>query len=534
MNPTNTPFYTTFVSTHHEQLPGNRTILEFHPSGGIGLTFALNLAISAIAIFIFFVCFRRLAVFNMPKKRKLLAEYKKYMLERKTKKECIVEGGEDYTYEELEDNRIHHNGYEQERESFWTRRWKAIKKKARLLFNIFLSLLPIGRWSRNDDERLFRKYGREATVYLNFQKQMIHAVWWSMLVAFLVLLPLHMTGRVPTYELGTGFGGFNLTKEDFPLIRTTVQMVIGTYWKLYFHVVLSCVICAIFGIYLYKFYYSDIVQNKNFAEDIENREPRPVKVSKYAVQAWDLPKDFVDNQEFFSMVNELFPNRVLKTVLILDTSQRIKLNRKHKKLCSQIERYEYIREKTGRRPKIFVFGRCSHVDALQYYEEKRNKIWNEIIDWDAKYEKYIKREKKADFIQGTGIGYIIFKSPKDAAECLERYATSGVYRLRRGIKKLASRKLTTGEHDQDKTFVEVPLESTTTSTSTSRPDIPLKVRRAQPPDDINWDNLMGYSAVDSIISWIIQIVFIFVLIFFTTPLSIASGIHYIYCLQSRI
>jgi hypothetical protein len=344
------------------------------------------------------------------------------------------------------------------------------------------------RHNNEDMRELCKHYSRDVAVYLLFQKQIIFALSLCTFLGLVILFPLHLTGKEPRYEYQFEYQNYNLTREDYPLLRTSISMVIEAPAKLAAHVILGIVFVLIFSIFLHRFRTSEVVTREHFLEEqlylqqegSSTRFKTTKLVSKYSVQIKYLPPDFASPTSFDRMIREeLCPDlRVYKTVLMFTVYERIELQNIHQQLKDELERYIYLHKYKKKSPITwfcsFKYGIRSGINAIDYYRDKMLEVEEKIKIWDDAYIKVMNDQfDDTSSIKPTGNGFVIFETPQDAMECLGRYYQLGT--------------------------ISKPLRPTATPATPSTPvtDVPVdkevmkhvtfNVASAYEPEDINWD-----------------------------------------------
>lgn len=409
----------------------NETIVI--PTGGIGTTLIFNTFIIFFLFSFFLCCLKRLTIFNLEKKRKLYQEYIEY------KKEKL-----DVHYEDEESLPL----------------FSYLITKIYNFLYVFRSFLPY-YWSM-DIEYLYKEYGRDAAVYLLFQRHIIIALIFCTILGSVVLFPLHTFGTNIKYPVE-----FNITSYSL-IERTSVSMVLDVPWKLYIHVFLSFIFVITFMISIYYFYGSEIVQNINFSNEKEDYKH---EIYSYSVQIEGISKE-LNNYEFDNLVEKIFPDKVMYTTLLYDVSHRLKIEEKIKKAEANLERNLYKYNKSGKRPTSIMVGK----DLIEYYDQKLKYLRKEAAKWDSRYKRVVSgEESNSNLIQSTGKGFIIFKTIEDAREST-RYKG-------------------------------------------------YQIKLANDPDDIEWKNMCTHKSSDTNREIIAHGIITIIFIFFTTPLAVVSSIE---------
>jgi hypothetical protein len=392
------------------------------------------------------------------------------------------------------------------------------------IWRVFLSFF-CHKQNLDDMKHLTSKYSRDVAVYLLFQKEIILALGLCAFLASCILLPLHLTGKEPVYEYQYEYGTYNLTREDYPLLRTSVSMVITSPEKLYTHVILCFIFVVIFYVFLHRFRTAEVVTREHFLEEqliIDARKrgiyrkkklKKTQLVSIYSVKLYNLPRDFPSQRAFDKMVREeLCPDlKIFKTVLMLNFVERIELQKKYKYYCDMVERYIYLEEYSGKSP-VTCF--CSFrngirkLDAIEYYREKMEDCELQMREWEDKYKKVLADDydETTEDIYPAGYGFVVFENPEHAQQCLNRYYKRGT--ITKPIRAISN---TTNNEDKNEEILRT---------------VSFKVAHAYEPNDINWNNMLTYAGCfDNFRNIFIQLAILSIFIFFTSPLAALSGLQ---------
>lgn len=120
-------------------------------------------------------------------------------------------------------------------------------------------------------------------------------------------------------------------------------------------------------------------------------------------------------------------------------------------------------------------GFCkSRADELHYYENERESIQQKLQEWSM------------TDMQGTGHAFVIFKSTWGAANCIKASANGNRH-----------------------------IQAT---------DLKFRVRRAAEPDDLMWENYKVSRGDRNLRIFMVHVLLIVLLLFFTSPLSILSAV----------
>ena len=186
-------------------------------------------------------------------------------------------------------------------------KWTLLAEFMSFAIDVLLSFVSKNH-DREDMERLLTKYSRDVAVYLLFQKKFISAMFIITLLCSVVLLPIHLTQQTDVNSLKFEFNGYTVAPSDYPLLRTTISMVLDSPLLLLIHVFLSFVVSFIFALFLLKFIRHDVVTKENYGKS--NMENETTMLSTYSVLVQDLPADFNSEPQFQKMVKGMY-NQIL-------------------------------------------------------------------------------------------------------------------------------------------------------------------------------------------------------------------------------
>jgi hypothetical protein len=163
----------------------------------------------------------------------------------------------------------------------------------------------------------------------------------------------------------------------------------------------------------------------------------------------------------------------------MDTSHKIILQRRLDDIERKIRHIEAYIEKYGKRPKMWLCcrgaGFCkSRTDELSYYEARREDLQQKLQDW------------KLRDMQGTGHAFVIFKSTQAATQCAKAAGNGKRFLRSQGLQ--------------------------------------FRARRAAEPDDLNWENFQVTPSDRNLRIFIVHVLLVVLLLFFSSPLSILSAI----------
>eukprot|EP01080_Neovahlkampfia_damariscottae_P004112 gene4112-7398_t len=204
---------------------------------------------------------------------------------------------------------------------------------------------------------LILEYGATNTIYFWFLKNIIQCFCIITLLGIFILLPLHLTGKLPN-DVRKQFNqsSFKQFSENFILLQTTISMVASSHLKLYVHVILIIIFTMILLFFLNRFFTSKIVQIYLYDSPLK-------QISNYTIKVKNLPFD--DDDFPF----ELYFDEIEKIERIKDLRSIKKLERKHEKLTDYIDYFQYFPERT------FTF---SNRKCYDYYIEKKHKLEQKI------------------------------------------------------------------------------------------------------------------------------------------------------------
>ncbi|KAL0484465.1 11 TM domain-containing transmembrane protein [Acrasis kona] len=564
----------------------NTTNIALVPHGGIGLTITLNLLISALLFALFvFVLRPCLPLFNIRKKRQLLKQVRKLdqmsyanrntkpdevsnaepidvtsaeseQAKRENRYKNLLDLSEDEDTEpELEDENSPAPAREQAASEQYSKDTKRALKRSVVIAKELLLMIKrvtlsfiFPKHDREDMKHLFSNYSRDVATYLGFQKAIITALLLCSIIALVILIPLHMTGVEPIHAYRYEYGSFNLTKEDYPLLRTSISMVDGSPGKMYVHVILIYLFVFIFGFCVYRFNTKDVVTRELFSDKIENdldtqsssssttKAPKR-QITDYTVQISQLPSHLDNQIEFDRMVREELCTdlKVFKTVLVFDVHERIKLQEQYEEACNLLERYHYLNDRYNKRHRVFRYSTsclfqfvyCGfffwnpsrstlhhhYIDAIEHYISKKKRLEIMMRDWERIYKRFLdgERSDETQTIKPCGHGYVIFESPTDAEKCYQQFAHLGT--ISRPIRCL----IRNSSRNQKTTF-ECRKEIVK--------HVHFCVHRALEPADIHWNNMLTYKGgYDMIRNISIQVFLIIVFVFTTSPLAVVSAVQ---------
>ncbi|KAG2374130.1 hypothetical protein C9374_004407 [Naegleria lovaniensis] len=381
--------------------------------------------------------------------------------------------------------------------------------------------------------KIGKLYGQEVSVYLWYQHQFILFFGFATVVGLSCLLPLHLTGT-PTIVNSSLVNTTQIETSSF-LYRTSVNMVLSLPDRMYAHVILFYAFSLLILFLLYRFSSSKFVTQyinmdggggtcdtgssssttttttsghtnhesigaNNSDERLLNVSSTPSgygstysMVSNYSVLVKDLPVECTDNMKFRKAVESAFPNmRIYSCRLIHDTSERIKIEEEYQNALQHIKHYEYVKNETNKHVKLIKLFESSskkanccskiveRVDALNYWYDQKEKLEQQISDWEHTFEMMPK---------ATGYGHIIFKSIHDASEC-KAQSMNGLkwFKTNEGL------------------------------------DFRIEPRTYE-PSDINWKNYAVTSKQRGVRVGFVNIALLILLLFFTSPLAIVSAIQ---------
>jgi hypothetical protein len=196
--------------------------------------------------------------------------------------------------------------------------------------------------------------------------------------------------------------------------------------------------------------------------------------SPYVLEIRNVDKGITDNEAFHTLILNLNNNDdsgIVKTSLILDLAKPTRLMRKLEKVSIKLDHFEYLNERKQVQPKTTIWctrdtnGKLkfkSTVDAISYYRRKKQTLEMLIKEWDRMYTNADKQKSFVqlpirvdttstssdtdtassvglevvvengngafveiinmdDYIHGSGIGFVIFKSVEAKQEFLQRF-----------------------------------------------------------------------------------------------------------------
>lgn len=582
MQPASTTVYPPHID-YYSNIPvslagGGRNIsTNIHiPQGGIGVTFVVNCALSAIYIAVFLLFCQRLTLFNVNKKRRLLKMYEKYK-----KQWNNAQQAESHLYQNeassssappvqpvINPESDTMNDSELELMSSGST-WDSIKYFFNFVWEMSLTLIPFTNKQKMDTKQIMRVYGRNVATYFKFLQLIIYLTAIICAVCLVIILPIHATGTPPVYEYENNFGSFNLTQEDSGLLRTSVIMVMDSPLKLYIHLLLALLFALLILIMLYRFIHSDELLEQYFvgkSASLNNLSSHPL-VSPLTIAIDNLPKTMTSKKKFQSMVEKVFNDnislndqshsKIAKAVLVLDIKQRLDLQQKLDKINEELEHFIYVAntpsllqyfqkkavvipELAELRERPFFF---QPIDAIDYYSKAKTKVEQHIAEWEEEYKKAIDTDtrKQADAdgniqvivhdsskehsplsflskkgIYGSGCGFIIFKTQDYAKECMDKYRNRGIW-----IKK------------DDNSILSIDNSiSSYSPISTNRDAYCITVQNIEyEPSDVNWKvvcrraKFLKRKHERNMNNLALHLGLICFFFFFSTPLSVWSAIQ---------
>ena len=436
------------------------------PSGGILTTIYINAFLCTIMFLIFIGFIIHLPLFNIKEKKRL---------ERRIKRDFeYIQFGKMKTIEPIHPST------------------ETFKQKIKNFFFLILNTLNACNpfcfnENKKEFQRLVEKYGKEATVYSLFLKEISFAFVICGFVAASILFPLHLTGSVPT-SFQFQINNQNVTAEESFIFKTTVSMVVDTPWKLYFHVFLTYFFVFIFIIFIFRFFTLIFLFKTN---DLTMRP--------YSIKIYNLPKNLSDD-ELRKIFEDLYPKKLISCEITWDFIEGMKLKEKLDKAKENLNHYKYISYLDHIKPTKFIFKRFEFVDAIEYYQKEYKELSEKSKLWEEQYENAKKGTETT--LKSKRSGHIIFKDTKDAKICLDEYSKNILRVLKRTISK-------SGLESQEQKNQE---------------DFKLKVTEANDPGDILWENYLTRKFYDILREILGHGFMIVVCIFFTTPLALVSAI----------
>jgi hypothetical protein len=435
------------------------------PSGGILTTLYINAVLCLIMFLIFVFFIIHLPLFNLPEKKRT---------QRRIKRDFeFIQHGAITSQEPIFTNS----------ETFLNR----IKNLFMLMLNSVLAFIPFCfKENKKEFQYLVENYGKEATVYSLFLKEMLWAFIICAFVGMAILFPLHLTGTVPK-SLEYQVNGVNVTQEESFIFKTTVSMVVETPWKLYFHVFLTFFFVFIFLIFIARYFVLIFLFKTN---DLSMRG--------YSVKIYGLPANLSDN-ELRNIFEELYPNKIISCEITWNFIEGMKLKEKLDKCIDNLNYYKYISYLDHFKPTKFLFKKFKFVDAIEFYQNEYKELSEKSRKWELQYENAKSGEETT--LKSKRTGHIIFNDPSVASECLLMYSKNVIKVIQRKISKKN-------------------LEQATPSQ-----DFKLKVTTPSDPGDILWTNYLTHRFYDIFREIIAHAFMIVVCIFFTTPLALLSAIE---------
>ncbi|KAL0487829.1 9 TM domain-containing transmembrane protein [Acrasis kona] len=287
----------------------------------------------------------------------------------------------------------------------------------------------IYKWlfSVSEYEKFGATYGQEAGVYMWFSKQMLLALSICTFLALTILLPIHLTGS-PTLPSNLNYGSRNYTEAaDYFLVRATVVSVQDSYHKLWAHVTLTVLFSAVFLFFLNRFHSATFVQRGSGSFRYNKDETIYGRVSNFTAEVSGLPKDLIDNEKLREAFEQLYPSQIYSARIVLDTSQKIVLHRKLNDIENKIRHVEAVIEKTGKRPRTCScfkgVGCCSsRVDQLSHLEDRKQTVREQIQDLNEVP------------LTSTGSAFVIFKNISSVVSCVKSGNNGRKYLNSNGLK----------------------------------------------------------------------------------------------------
>jgi hypothetical protein len=260
-------------------------------------------------------------------------------------------------------------------------------------------------------------------------------------------------------------------------------MVLGEPYKLYVHVFVMLLFCAIVIIFVRRFVTSKVIQEfvgvGTGGSGVNVGSSSTSMISNFTVMCCSVPSH-VDGVQLKKVFEDLFPMQVAKVEIVKNVRYRLMLEKKYEYCQRKLEHYQALNEIKGKRVKmsnlcgsdLCNLNTCV-VDPIEYYTNLKTMIQYEIESLDCE--------------KPTGYAFVVFKSVYTAEQCKEMY------------KK-----------------INVVIDS--------RP-VSFKVKRAHEPDDIIWPNLCMSQTEKNFRTAIVYLIVAVLLIFFSTPLAIVSSIQ---------
>ncbi|KAL9642352.1 hypothetical protein ABK040_007350 [Willaertia magna] len=307
--------------------------------------------------------------------------------------------------------------------------WK-VKKMKKMFTNVpFLDRVFIFLFSESEYLEFSKIYGQHVAIYLWFCKNLILFLAISTFLTLSILLPIHITGEVPS----------EFKNENF-LIYTSVTMIKNSPEKYYAHVVVFFINILLIFYFLRRFINSKLVNNYNYGNIISN----------YSVTIKGLPKKIISNEELKTYLSEVFPNlEMIGVFLLYDVSGRIEMERELNFVNSRLKHYMFLntQKKINLSLIEWKYGIfCKKVDALDYWNDQKENLENKLQLWKEQFTKFPK---------GTGYAHIIFKNKNDVKKCLE-YSNYGHFKY--SINNNLSFQIEKSHEPSDMNFVNYSVE----------------------------------------------------------------------------
>ncbi|KAL0480856.1 hypothetical protein AKO1_004078 [Acrasis kona] len=267
------------------------------------------------------------------------------------------------------------------------------------------------------------------------------------------------------------------------------------------------------------------------------------------------------------------PKQVIKTTLVLDLSRRVNLEKQLKHVNDRIEHYQYVihhmndddnysrkdniqSSLINRRPRVVVHlphedGNLypTSVDALEYFESRRNVIEKKIKRWEHSYQMHQSKQQRSthpkDIIWGSGYGFIVFTNPQAAQSFVTRAHEQGI-KVPINIDQQGDALTNQQVHDETTLGDTLnPLHDDMESSNlTLKQRIRLEIEKfvikaeiaTYEPQDVNWPNLFTRQRMGrlrgNLRELLILLCLIIIVVLFSAPLSLANTLRSLLTLLS--
>jgi hypothetical protein len=389
------------------------SIISQVTNGGIGVTLLLNTLISTLLLLTFSICVQRIPLYSVERKANLL---QKVHPDLHNKKLIHKQEDEDEDVDSLFNDGLIHDCAMQVKFV-----WYCIKT------------LFIPKYKRLDREHTTKKYGRDVTTYLFFQQQMFYAIVVCAFIGLIVLLPVHMTGRIP--DITENNNTTDTSMSSALVLITSINMRINDPSIQTIHVILSVVFYLIVCYFMvFRYLLDPLICELNYlscdevkciqtdvslrflAKQQETNVARPARLhsnkigrslfcgdhdvseiagnvylsSPFCVSISGLPSSInlhaltrIIEDDMKAVADVNLREQLLKIVLINNLKHRVKLQEKIYNLSDRYEQYLRQKRYLRHRETDKLLQKTNKLsEAIEKYSSKIDKLERDISRWD--------------------------------------------------------------------------------------------------------------------------------------------------------